>query len=118
MSETVNPQITDSVTQANVKVLGDAPAMAMGNVYQAMAHSMGLLFENAVTAQQNLAITAQAATVQGVMQIYSVDTVADATAVAELIKASGVNPKAGEAAKPPAAAPAASKGATTPKAGG
>ena len=26
----VNGMITDAVTQANVKVLGDAPAMAMG----------------------------------------------------------------------------------------
>ncbi len=29
----VNGQITDAVTQANTKVLGDAPAEAMGNVY-------------------------------------------------------------------------------------
>ena len=28
----VNGQITDAVTQANVKVLGDAPAMAMGAI--------------------------------------------------------------------------------------
>ncbi|MEM7246316.1 MAG: RebB family R body protein, partial [Acidobacteriota bacterium] len=31
----VNDQITDSVTQANVKVLADAPAMAMASLYQA-----------------------------------------------------------------------------------
>ena len=36
----VNSQITDSVTQANVKVLGDAPAIAMGNLYQATAQSI------------------------------------------------------------------------------
>lgn len=30
----VNAQITDSVTQANVKVIGGAPAMAMGSLYQ------------------------------------------------------------------------------------
>lgn len=29
----VNSQITDSVTQANVKVVGEAPAMAMGNLF-------------------------------------------------------------------------------------
>ncbi|MBV6657987.1 MAG: RebB family R body protein, partial [Devosiaceae bacterium] len=28
--EPVNPHVTDSVTQANVKILGDAPAVAMG----------------------------------------------------------------------------------------
>ena len=36
----VNDQITDSVTQANVKVLSDAPAMAMGNLYQATAQGI------------------------------------------------------------------------------
>lgn len=31
---TVNDQITDSITQTNVKVIGGAPAMAMGSLYQ------------------------------------------------------------------------------------
>jgi Killing trait len=30
----VNDQITDAVTQTNVKVLGDAPAVGMGMLYQ------------------------------------------------------------------------------------
>lgn len=68
---TVNPQITDSITQANVKVLGDGPAMAMGSIYQSLAHSTGLLFENAVAAQQQQSVLAQAATNVGVMQLYS-----------------------------------------------
>ncbi|EJL34709.1 Killing trait [Caulobacter sp. AP07] len=67
---TVNPQITDAVTQSNVKVMGEAPAMAMGSIYQSLAHSTGLLFENAVAAQQQQAILAQAATNVGVMQLY------------------------------------------------
>ena len=33
----VNSQITDAVAQANVKVLADAPAMAMGSLYQTVA---------------------------------------------------------------------------------
>lgn len=84
MAETVNSQITDAVTQSNVKVVGEAPAMAMGTLYQSMAHSTGIMFENAVNAQNQQNILAQAATTQGVMQIYSVDTVADATAVAKV----------------------------------
>ncbi|WP_170869465.1 RebB family R body protein, partial [Pseudomonas aeruginosa] len=48
----VNDQITDAVTQSNVKVVGEAPAMALGTIYQTMAHSTGILFENAVSAQQ------------------------------------------------------------------
>ena len=52
----VNGQITDAVTQSNVKVLGDAPAYAMGALYQSLAHSTGILYENATSAQQQLAI--------------------------------------------------------------
>jgi len=80
----VNGMITDAVTQANVKVLGDAPAMAMGSIYQALAHSTGILFENAASSQQQLAIAGQAATNQGVIQIYSVDTMAGAVAASKL----------------------------------
>ncbi|WP_417460698.1 RebB family R body protein [Kordiimonas sp.] len=80
----VNGQITDSVTQANVKVLGDAPAMAMGAIYQSLAHSSGILYENAVGSQQQLAIAAQAATNQGVIQIYSIDTMAGAVATSKI----------------------------------
>jgi hypothetical protein len=80
----VNGQITDAVTQANVKVLGDAPAMAMGAIYQSLAHSTGILYENATSSQQQLAIAAQAATNQGVIQIYSVDTMAGAVATSKI----------------------------------
>src|SRR5882672_4516108 len=80
----LNGQITDAVTQANVKVLGDSPAMALGALYQSLAHSTGILYENAVGAQQQLAIAAQAATNQGVIQIYSVDTMAGAVATSKV----------------------------------
>ncbi|WP_299921105.1 RebB family R body protein [uncultured Pelagimonas sp.] len=73
----VNSQITDAVTQANVKVLGEAPAMAMGTLFQTMAHSTGLLFENAVSASQQLNITAQAATTMGVSLLYSSEVKAE-----------------------------------------
>lgn len=58
----VNSQITDAVTQTNVKVLGDAPAMAMGNLYQATAQALGNAAHNATTAQQQGAVLAQAVT--------------------------------------------------------
>lgn len=80
----VNSQITDAITQANVKVIGESPAMAMGQIYQSLAHSTGILFENAVSAQQQQAIAAQAATNQGVIQIYSVDTMAGAMATEKI----------------------------------
>lgn len=76
----VNSQVTDAVTQNNTKVVGESPAIAMGMIYQTIAHSTGILFENAVAAQQQMNTLAQAAANQGVMQIYSVDTAAAASA--------------------------------------
>ena len=77
----LNSQITDAVTQANVKILGDAPALSLGNLYQMVSQSLGLAAQNAVMAQQQSNIIHQAATTQGVNLIYAVDTeaVADAT---------------------------------------
>lgn len=68
----VNDQITDSVTQSNVKVLAEAPAIAMGSLYQAASHSMGVAFENAVSHQQQAAILAQAVTTQCVATLFGV----------------------------------------------
>ncbi|AZA88430.1 antirepresssor protein RebB [Chryseobacterium shandongense] len=85
MDSKVNDQITDSVTQANVKVVGDAPAIAMGNLYQSLAHSTGILFQNAVNAQNQQNILAQAAANQGIMQIYSLDIVSEAIAVSKIL---------------------------------
>lgn len=84
----VNSQITDAVTQSNVKVVGESPALAMGSIYQSLAHSTGILFENAVAAQQQQNVLAQAATNQGVMQIYALDTTA-ANAASEKIGQTG-----------------------------
>ena len=83
----VNAQITDAVTQTNVKVLAESPAMAMGSIYQTMALSTGILFESAVSAQQQQNTLTQAATNQGVMQIYSMDTMADAAATEKVSQA-------------------------------
>ena len=85
MADIVNPQITDAVTQSNVKVLAEAPAMAMGSLYQTMAHSLGILMENAVTSQNNMNIIGQATTTQGVNMIYSVDTAASSAATSKIL---------------------------------
>ncbi|KFF19195.1 MULTISPECIES: RebB family R body protein [Chryseobacterium] len=82
---TVNEQITDAVTQSNVKVVGESPAMALSNVYQTAAHSTGIMFENAVNTQNQQNIVTQAATTQGVTQIYSLDTIADAVSIAKIL---------------------------------
>ncbi len=79
-NQLVNNQITDAVTQANVKVVGEAPAVAIGNLYQTMAHSTGITLENAISAHQQQNALAQAATTQGAAQLYSMDTTAAAAA--------------------------------------
>jgi hypothetical protein len=84
----VNGQITDAVTQQNISVLASAPAMAMGVIYQSAAHSLGILYQNATAAQHQAAICAQAATNQGVMQLYSVNSMAAALATRKVARAS------------------------------
>ena len=76
----VNSQITDSVTQANVQVLGDAPSIAMGNLLQATSQALANAAQNATAAQQQTNVTAQAVTVMGVNLLYSLDTASTAMA--------------------------------------
>ena len=80
----INSQITDAVTQGNVGVLASAPAMAMSTIYQSSAHSISILYQNAVQAQKMASICGQAATNQGVIQIYGVGTMSAAVATAKL----------------------------------
>jgi len=80
----VNDQITDSVTQANTKVLGDAPAIAMGNLYQATAQALANAAHNATNAQQQSYVTGQSATTMGVATLYALDTAATGKATSEI----------------------------------
>jgi len=88
----VNSQITDSVTQSNTKVVAESPALAIGSLYQSLAQSTGLLIENAIAAQRNQNVIAQAAATLGVNQIYSgnaraaAETTEDATATPEALR--------------------------------
>ena len=68
----VNEQITDSVTQVNTKVVGETPAMAMGNLLMATSQALGNSAHNATAAQQQAQITMQAATVQGVNSLMAI----------------------------------------------
>lgn len=82
----VNDQITDSVTQANTKVLGDAPAIAMGNFMVATSQALANAAHNATTSQQNTTVTAQAATTQGVSTLYSIDTASTGIATRKIFQ--------------------------------
>ncbi len=80
----VNPAITDAVTQVNVKVVGEAPAMAMGSLYQAQSHSLSILFENAVQQQSQAAIQSQTSTNVGTMQLYTIGPESAGAAATEI----------------------------------
>ncbi len=80
----VNSQITDSVTQANLQVLGTSPAIAMGNLYQATAQALANAAHNATQAQQQMYVTAQAATTMGVSLLYSLDTATTGAATSKI----------------------------------
>jgi len=81
----VNDQITDSVTQSNVLGLGVAPAVAMGNLYQATAQALANAAHNATMAQQQMYVTAQAATTAGVSLLYSLDTATTGIATKKIL---------------------------------
>ncbi|MEA3062526.1 MAG: hypothetical protein QOJ94_2307 [Sphingomonadales bacterium] len=67
----VNDQITDSLSQSAVEVLGTAPSVAMGNLYQATAQALANAAHNATQAQQQMYVTGQAATATGVALLYA-----------------------------------------------
>ena len=87
----VNSQITDAVTQQSVQVLASAPAMAMGMVYQSAAHSISILYQNTVAAQRQASICAQAATNQGVLQMYSAGSMAGAASTAKVARSNSAD---------------------------
>jgi len=62
MADTVSPQVTDAITQTNVKVLGESPAQALGVALQSLSHATGLAISNATTAQGGMQQVAATAT--------------------------------------------------------
>lgn len=85
----VNDQVTDAVSQVNEKVLGDAPAVAMGNLFVATSQALSNAAHNATTNQQQSNLTAQAATTMGVSTLYSIDTASDGVGTQKIYSGSG-----------------------------
>lgn len=82
----VNEQVTDSVTQVNTKVVGETPAMAMGNLLMSTSQALGTAAHNATAAQQQAQITMQAATVQGVNSLMSIGSSVIGRSAEEIIE--------------------------------
>ena len=83
----VSEKITDAVTQANVKVLGDSPAMSLSNLYQTISQSLSLSAQNAVTSQQQTNIIHQTTTTEGVSLLYALSTAALGGSTSEVMQA-------------------------------
>ena len=87
----VNNQITDSVSQANLKILGDAPAVGMGNLFMATSQALSNAAHNATTSQQQSVTTAQAANVQGLTTLYGLATATTGKGTAQIDRVLGLN---------------------------
>lgn len=68
--ELVNGAVVDSVTISNTKVLAEAPAMAMGSLYQTIGNSVAMAAANAVYAQQQANVGYQSASTLGVTKLF------------------------------------------------
>ena len=80
----VNDQITDSVSQVNTKVLGDAPSVAMGNLFVATSQALSNAAHNATTGQQQAGLVSQASMTQSVSTLYSIDTASTGVATQKI----------------------------------
>lgn len=69
----LSPQITDAVTQSHIKTPAATPALALGSLYQSVAHALGLAAEWIVNEQQQSGITGMAATTEAVMALIAKD---------------------------------------------
>ncbi|GHB31823.1 Killing trait [Pseudovibrio sp. W64] len=70
--DTVNAQVTDAVTQTNVKVVGEAPSQAIANLYQVVSNATGLSVQNATHAQQSMNQISTAVVSKGVQLIMEI----------------------------------------------
>ncbi len=104
----VNSQITDSVSQVNTKVLGDAPAIAMGNLFAATSQALANAAHNATNNQQQAYVVGQAAATEAIATMMSIDTTVTSLAAKKALDETGTGPAA---ATPPQAAATSATGA-------
>ena len=81
----VNAQITDSITQANVTTLAEAPAISMANTYQVFGQVVGASMQNAVSNQQSASTIDLAITTQGTSVLYNLSAAASSKATSEVL---------------------------------
>lgn len=84
-------QVTDAIAQTSVKVMGEAPAEAVGILYQQMAHSIGLALQNVIAQQQHSYSIHNAITLAASRQLIATDPAAAAKASQDLVNSSATN---------------------------
>lgn len=82
----VNSAITDSVTQVNTLVIGDAASMATGNLFIATSQALSNTAHNAASQQQQSYVTFQASTTQGLQTLYALDIGATGVATTDIFR--------------------------------
>lgn len=85
MPNYVNKAITDSVTQVNTKVLGDTPAIAMGNLMMMTSQALAVSAQNLAAGQQQANVMWQAATVQGINALMNTGNAVTGTVTGQII---------------------------------
>jgi hypothetical protein len=65
----VNDAVVDSVTRSNTKVLSDAPAMAMGQLYQTVGNSAAIAQQQTLLALQQANVGYQAGSQLGIIPL-------------------------------------------------
>ncbi|MEH6402653.1 MAG: RebB family R body protein [Sneathiella sp.] len=85
----VNTQITDSITQANVTNIAEAPAISMANTYQVFGQVVGASMQNAISNQQGVATIDLAITTQGTSVLYNLSAATASKSTSEIL---GGNP--------------------------
>jgi hypothetical protein len=91
----VNSAISDSISQVNTKVLGDAPAMAMGNLFVVTSQALSNAAHNATNNAQQSYVTMQASTSQGVSTLLTMDTGSAGSATSKIFKSNNLAPRNG-----------------------
>lgn len=70
----VNDQITDAITQTNTKALGEAPAMALGNLFAQVSQAVSHAAQNTTNQQQQSQVVAQGGATMAAATRLSLDT--------------------------------------------
>lgn len=89
LPEASNEQI-EQAGQSSGNTIMEVPAYSTALLYQNAAHSTGIMYQNSVSNQNNLNILGQAAANQGVMQIYSINTLTDTVYIDKILNPGNV----------------------------